>query len=150
MKKPIRIIFLEFAGPVVQWLRLRSLFARGYVNIDASVVVERGVNLDRVYPESIVIEESCLIASGAVILCHEHVYRDPIEPSLPLRKPVVIGARTFVGVSATICPGVKIGCDCIVGAGSVVTKDIPDGCIAGVPARVIKTGLRMTIKRASF
>ena len=60
---------------------------------------------------------------------------------------MVIGARTFVGVSATICPGVKIGCDCIVGAGSVVARIYLMDALQWESLReVIKTGLRMDNK----
>ena len=51
-----------------------------------------------------------------------------------------IGDNVWIGGSVTILPGVHIGNNVTVGAGAVVTKDIPDGCIAaGNPARVIKT-----------
>lgn len=51
-----------------------------------------------------------------------------------------IGERSFIGCNTTILPGVTIGKRCVIGAGSVVTKDVPDGCVAaGVPARVIMT-----------
>ena len=51
---------------------------------------------------------------------------------------IEIGERTFVGANVTIMPGVKIGSRCVIGSGSVVTKDIPDSSVAcGVPARVM-------------
>lgn len=54
-------------------------------------------------------------------------------------RPVVIGDDVWIGRRAIIMPGVKIGNGCIIGAGAVVTKDIPDYSIAGgVPAKVIK------------
>ena len=66
---------------------------------------------------------------------------------MPLILPVEIGERTFVGVGATILPGVKIGSDCIIGAKTVVSKNIPDGSIAvGIPARVIRSGIKMNNK----
>lgn len=50
---------------------------------------------------------------------------------------VIIGNRVFIGAFAIIMPGVTIGDDVIIGAGSVVTKDIPSGTVAtGNPARV--------------
>ena len=53
---------------------------------------------------------------------------------------VKIGNRVFIGANATILPGVTIGDDAVVGAGSVVTHDVPAGAVvAGVPARAIST-----------
>lgn len=55
-------------------------------------------------------------------------------------RPVVIGNDVWIGDKVTILPGIHIGDGCIVGAGAVVTHDIPPYSIAaGVPARVIKT-----------
>jgi acetyltransferase-like isoleucine patch superfamily enzyme len=55
-----------------------------------------------------------------------------------LYAPIVIGDNVFVGIRSIILPGVRIGNNVIVAAGSVVTKSIPDGVIvAGVPAKVI-------------
>jgi maltose O-acetyltransferase len=54
-------------------------------------------------------------------------------------KPITIGEDVWVGGSAVICPGVTIGDRCVIGAGSVVTKDIPsDVFAAGNPCRVIR------------
>nr|WP_250349320.1 DapH/DapD/GlmU-related protein [Flavobacterium anhuiense] len=50
-----------------------------------------------------------------------------------------MGEFSQIGANSTILPKVKIGKNVIVGAGSVVTKDIPDNClVVGVPARIIK------------
>jgi maltose O-acetyltransferase len=58
---------------------------------------------------------------------------------LEYAKPIVIGEDVWVGGSAVICPGVEIGSRSIIGAGSVVTKDIPsDVFAAGNPCRVIR------------
>ena len=54
-------------------------------------------------------------------------------------KPVTIGDNVWIGGSVTILPGVTIGSNVTIGAGSVVVKDIPDGCVAvGNPCRVVK------------
>jgi acetyltransferase-like isoleucine patch superfamily enzyme len=145
--KNVRILLLETLGPFKQWLRKKLLRLMGYKNIHPSVVLERNLNLDRVDPQGITIKSGCLIASGVTILCHEHVYRNPNNQELPLVKPVEIGERTFVGVGATILPGVTIGQDCIIGAASLVSKDIPNGCLAvGVPAKIIRSNLKMNHK----
>ena len=54
-------------------------------------------------------------------------------------RPVTIGSDVWVGGGAIICPGVNIGSKTVIGAGSVVTKDIPEGVFAaGAPCRVIR------------
>lgn len=58
---------------------------------------------------------------------------------LELAKPITIGEDVWVGGSVVICPGVSIGNRCVIGAGSVVTKDIPpDVFAAGNPCKVIR------------
>ncbi len=142
--KSLRIIILETLGPMVQKMRYLGLRLKGYDNISCLATIERNVNLDRVYPSSIFIGAGSLVASSATLLCHEHVYREPGNPALPLHKPVRIGSRCFIGVAAVVLPGVTIGDDCIIGAGSIVTKDIPSGSVAvGNPARIIRSGLRL-------
>jgi maltose O-acetyltransferase len=54
-------------------------------------------------------------------------------------KPIAIGSDVWVGGGAIICPGVRIGSKSVIGAGSVVTRDIPEGVFAaGNPCRVIR------------
>ncbi|MBE8955352.1 MAG: sugar O-acetyltransferase, partial [Quinella sp. 2Q5] len=54
-------------------------------------------------------------------------------------KPIVIGDDVWIGGDVTILPGVKIGSGCVIGAKSLVTKDIPDNVLAlGNPAQVVK------------
>jgi maltose O-acetyltransferase len=54
-------------------------------------------------------------------------------------RPIVIKDNVWIGASATINPGVTIGNNVVVGAGAVVTKDVPDNVVvAGVPAKVIR------------
>ena len=55
-------------------------------------------------------------------------------------EPVTIGDDVWICGNVTICPGVRIGNRAVIAAGAVVTKDVPEGCLAGGnPARVIKT-----------
>lgn len=55
-------------------------------------------------------------------------------------RPVTIGDNVWLGGGVIVCPGVTIGPDTVVGAGSVVTRDLPAGVLAvGSPARVIRT-----------
>jgi maltose O-acetyltransferase len=54
-------------------------------------------------------------------------------------RPVKIGNDCWFGTNVTVCPGVTIGDNCVIGAGSVVTRDIPPNSLAfGVPCRVIR------------
>ena len=54
-------------------------------------------------------------------------------------RPVHIGNNCWFGANVTVCPGVTIGDGCVIGAGSVVTRDIPAGHLAaGVPCRVLR------------
>lgn len=54
-------------------------------------------------------------------------------------RPIHIGNDCWFGAAVTVCPGVTIGNGCVIGAGSVVTRDIPDNTFAaGVPCRVIR------------
>jgi maltose O-acetyltransferase len=54
-------------------------------------------------------------------------------------KPIEIGSDVWVGGGAIICPGVRIGSRSVIGAGSVVTRDVPDGVFAaGNPCRVVR------------
>lgn len=54
-------------------------------------------------------------------------------------KPIVIGSDVWVGGGAIVCPGVTIGSRSVIGAGSVVTRDVPEGVFAaGNPCRVIR------------
>ncbi len=55
-------------------------------------------------------------------------------------KPVHIGNDCWFGANVTVCPGVTVGDGCVIGAGSVITKDIPPmSFAAGVPCRVVRT-----------
>lgn len=59
---------------------------------------------------------------------------------LEFAKPIVIGSDTWIGGGVIICPGVTIGNRCVIGAGSVVTKDVSDDTFAaGNPCRAIKS-----------
>ena len=70
--------------------------------------------------------------------CHS---TDPVERNTRREwaEPITIGNNVWIGGSVTVLPGVTIGDNCTIGAGSVVTKDIPTNSIAvGNPCRVIK------------
>jgi maltose O-acetyltransferase len=62
-----------------------------------------------------------------------------LRRSQEFSKPIEIGSDVWVGGGAILCPGVRIGSRAVIGAGSVVTRDIPEGVFAaGNPCRVIR------------
>lgn len=91
----------------------------------------------------LVIEDYVGWGPGAKVLGSQHT-AEPIDvpiiaTSLTI-KPVVIGYGADIGTNATILPGVRIGAHAIIGAGAVVTSDVPEYAVAaGVPARVLRT-----------
>ena len=92
----------------------------------------------------VTIGDDCFIGPNVSIYtaCHS---TDPIERNSRREwaKPVTIGDNVWIGGSVTILPGVTIGNNVTIGAGSVVVKDIPDGCVAvGNPCRVVKRNIR--------
>jgi acetyltransferase-like isoleucine patch superfamily enzyme len=100
-------------------------------------------NFNHIYAtKSIIIEEYVLTADRVYISDNLHGYEDISSPIL--KQPivqngeVVIGRGSWIGENVCIL-GVKIGKQCVIGSNSVVTKDIPDYCVAaGIPARIIK------------
>ena len=79
----------------------------------------------------------CLIGTHVIILDNDF-HQVSNHARSPAPKPVIIGDRVWVGNRVTILPGVSIGDDSVVGAGSVVVRDIPARSVAvGNPARVV-------------
>lgn len=89
----------------------------------------------------LVIGRSCDLAGGVHIYTHSSARRCVTDRKVAVeRSPVRIGDCTFIGANAVILMGVTIGEHCIIGAGSVVSADLPDRSVAvGVPARVVGT-----------
>lgn len=91
----------------------------------------------------ITIEEECLIGSGVHIYVANHNFESPIESIYRQGhgelKPVLLKKGCWIGANVILLPGVSVGKNSVVGAGSVVTKSIPDHSVAvGNPAKIIK------------
>ncbi len=89
----------------------------------------------------IYIGRSVLLGPGVVLSCAGH----PIHPeqrcvgALETSAPITIEDGVWIGANSTVCGGVRIGEGSVIGAGSVVTSDIPSAVVAaGVPCRVIR------------
>jgi acetyltransferase-like isoleucine patch superfamily enzyme len=85
--------------------------------------------------------DNCQVAPNVAIYTAGH----PIHPATrntlyEYGREITIGDNVWIGGNVVICPGVRIGSNSVIGAGSVVTRDIPDWSVAvGNPARVVKT-----------
>lgn len=116
------------------------------ITIGEAVQVNNNVHIAAV--SKVTIGNRVLIASGVFIADHNHGsysggnQSDPSTPPAqrPLSvDPVAIGDDTWLGEHVCVLPGVRIGNGVVVGAGAIVTADLPDYVIAvGSPARVIK------------
>ena len=88
----------------------------------------------------ITIGDRTLIGPGCHLICTNH----SLDAGERLRgvfdnRPIGIGARVWLGANVTVLPGVTIGDEAVIGAGSVVTRDVPAGVVAvGNPCRVLR------------
>ncbi|WP_052070517.1 acyltransferase [Rhodococcoides fascians] len=122
---------LVYGGQMVQ--------GRGVLRLGAGVFVNYGCYFDTV--------ANIDIGDGVFLSDHVRVLTSTHEVGAPTRRagrlvgrPVTIGSGTWVGSSAVIMPGVRVGSGCIIGADSLVTEDCdPDGVYVGSPARRIRT-----------
>lgn len=86
------------------------------------------------------IGDNCMLGPNVAIYTAGHpIYPTTRNSAYEYGKEITIGDNVWIGGSSVICPGVHIGSNTVIGAGSVVTKNIPDWCIAvGNPCKVIR------------
>ena len=117
-------------------------FLRSFYGMDISktAIISWRAKLDKsINPRGIHIGENTWILADSVILAHDH--------SRGLMADTYIGDNCVIGIKSIVFPGLRIGNHVVIGAGSVVTKDIPDHCIAvGNPAKIIKENIRINNK----
>ena len=119
-------------------IRIKCHHMRG-VKIGNGVLIGYHVTLDEIFPEYITIGDNVSFAGNDIVIAHSTPYQHFKNELESFVAPVVIGDGVWITVNVTILPGVTIGKNSIIGAGSIVNKDIPDACLAaGVPAKVIK------------
>jgi acetyltransferase-like isoleucine patch superfamily enzyme len=127
----------------LQWLRkliirLKWLYLTEFwrMDIKRTALFSLSARFDKTNPTGIHVGDHTYIAFEAVILSH--------DASRNLWADTWIGKFCFIGARSIILPGIRIGDGCIVGAGSVVTADVPSRCaVAGNPARVIATDIEV-------
>lgn len=140
-----KLLFLNLQHLPMPSLAWRSTICKlGGVNIIKPRKTEIGTNVifDTISPENITIEEGVIISTGCKIISHflnpyDMTPEDRLENLYPTGN-VLIKKNAFIGMGSLIIKPVTIGENAVVGAGSVVTHDIPDNEIwAGNPARRI-------------
>ncbi len=105
-----------------------------------------GIGVRSIIPSSVTIGDNVMIGQEALMFTKNH-RMDRLD--IPMGgqgftpvKPIVIGNDVWIGARVTILPGVHIGNGCVIGAGAVVTKDVPDFEIwGGNPAHKLKSRL---------
>jgi acetyltransferase-like isoleucine patch superfamily enzyme len=112
------------------------------LKIGNEVNIEQGVHI--VCHCEVTIGDRVSITPYCVIVDTEHPFDEPGHGKIGARLPtqpsyVRIGEGSFIGAHSVVLPNVTIGRFCVIGAGSVVSRDVPDYAVAaGSPARVIK------------
>lgn len=119
-------------------LRVKFHRMRG-VYIGEGVMIGFRCTLDHAFPEYIYLENYSALAGDVYIMTHSNPYKHFEGRLLSYVAPVIIREGAWIGVNATILPGVEIGRHSVVGAGAVVTESVPDNVVvSGNPATIIK------------
>ncbi|MFE5409448.1 sugar O-acetyltransferase [Microbacterium sp. NPDC056569] len=137
-----RTILAELLGSLGDGAHLNPpLFVDYGENIHIGAGTFVNYNLTALDVAAITIGADCQIGPNVQLLTPTH----PIDPAprrdkLEAAQPITIEDNVWLGGGVIVCPGVTIGENSVIGAGSVVTKDIPANVVAvGSPARVIRT-----------
>ncbi len=145
-KNKILFIFHKFKihilGLLAYFCPLNSIRVRFHkwrgVHIGRNVQLGMFCILDNSYPEYIFIDDEVSLAQSITIITHSNPYEHFKNSLTSYRAPVVIGKGTWIGLRATILPGVEIGNYSILTAGSVAQNNIPQNVVAhGNPAKMV-------------
>lgn len=145
IRNPFRIIVngavLSFAKYFPSMVVKRVLLRAVGIKVGKNACIAPST-LDPIFPELIELGENSMLGWGSVILTHEIIGSE-------FRKGnVTIGNNTTIGAGTLILPGLKIGKNVLVGAYSLVNKDVPDGdTVAGVPEGPIIPHNNIKVKR---
>ena len=119
-----------------------GIFAPFHINFGKHTTIGKNVFINHACSfldlGGITIEDDVLIGPKVNLITENHP-TDPSKRKTLVCKPIVIKRNAWIGAAVTILPGITIGENAIVAAGSVVTKDVPSNTIvAGVPAKHVK------------
>lgn len=114
---------------------MACLIERG-LKVGKNTAINSGFNIDSAWPWLVSIGDNVTISTNVTILAHD-ASTNIVQQSTKLGR-VAIGSNVFVGTRTVILCGVTVGDNVVIGAGSVVTHDLPsDGVYAGVPAKKV-------------
>lgn len=132
-----------------------GVYLQGPIEVDYGKFTKLGKNFYANF--NLTILDTCPVTIGDNVMCGPNTSLvTPLHPLLPEQRnarlqadgkvadieygaPITIGDNCWLASNVTVCPGVTIGNNCVIGAGSVVTKDIPDNSLVlGVPGRVVR------------
>ena len=129
-------------------LRIKSLVTKG-LTIGKNVIIEYKSYIDDNYPYLIYIGDNCSISNHVRLLAHDATTFRCTDGHTRLGK-VELKENCFIGERAIILPGVEVGPHAMVGAGAVVTHDVPPyGLVMGVPARLVGCACRCGVTLGS-
>ena len=138
LKQTIALYLRRSAVARARYLREKHIFAEVGENVRFQP------RLIPLYPELIKLHNNIMVAAGVRFVTHDASYAVLNKLGIghfPERVGCIeVMDNVFIGYNATILPNVRIGENCIIGAGSIVTKDLePNGVYAGIPAKKIST-----------
>lgn len=145
---PLRVLWLKLGGAeigkdsVIDRIEFTNLDRRGLSGLKIGKECYLGIGVLLDLAEKIVIANQVTVAARSIILTHHSVGFDnhPLISVYPkLVKKTTIEAGSVIGVNSIIFPGVTIGSNSLIGAGSLVRDSVPENVmVAGVPAQVKK------------
>lgn len=121
-----------------------SLMRKMGCKVGAGCFIGDNVRIDSGHADMITLEDGVSIAGGTRLLCHQRDFSDycvgdDYNKLGYIVKPIVLKKGCLIGMESFVLPGVTVGEGAVVGAGSLVTKDVPAWTVAtGRPAKVVK------------